>query len=270
MKHFCVVCALMCAAGCTDNDTGKAAVSADLNGCVRSAIDLANLWMERVTRWVRPEQVHRFAFRESDLVDTAARFATNTLPTINCVSPLFVKFERSMRVKSRVDDGRLIDLRGNADGRFAIEALAFGSRTEMTGNRLYFILNNGNVSTAWVRRFDNLLEGMGCYPQVQCIDGDPAAMGLFEIRWSGIAPIFIGEDGYDLECFLRLVTSGDARLYWGSGRFGLHEGKHVYEAERLARWIECFSDSIVPLRVVFAANDTYVFSVGGPDAKAQK
>ena len=259
--RLCLMGILVAVVGCTDNGKRNDTAVTNVDCCVRESIELTEHRIERVMRWVKPEQVYRDAICESNLVEVANRFITNTIPRINCVSPLFVKFEKSRRDKPVKDYGQLLDLRGNKDGQYVIEALVIGKQDVLLDNRLYFIFNQDNVTTTWVRRLDNVLAGMGCSPQLHPIARCADNIGSYEIRWSGIAPIFIGEDGYGLEYFLRQVMSGNATLCWGSGKCGLYEGKHVYETDRFIKWFNTFRDSLIPLKVIFATHDTYVFSI---------
>ena len=102
---------------------------------------------------------------------------------------------------------------------------------------------------------------MGCSPKLHSIARCADDIGVYEIRWSGLAPIFINEDAYGIEQFLKQTMTGNATLCWDSGKWGLYEGKHVYETERFVRWFDCFRDSLIPLKVIFAAHDTYIFSI---------
>ena len=81
--------------------------------------------------------------------------------------------------------------------------------------------------------------------------------------------VFTDENGAFKPEILKQAMSGNATLCWGSGKWGLYEGKHVYETERFVRWFDCFRDSLIPLNVIFAARDTYIFSID-VNQRAQK
>lgn len=268
--RICMIGILMAVMGCTDNVAHHDVAVTNVNSCVREAIELTEHSIERIMRWVKPEEAYRNSVNESNLVEVANCFVSNTMPRINCVAPLFVKFEKSLRKKPFKEDyGGLRDLRENEDGQFEIEAFVIGKRDVLLDNRFYFIFNQGDVTTAWVRRFDNIRAGMGCSPKLRSIARCTDDIGAYEIRWSGLAPIFINEDAYGIEHFLKQAMSGNATLCWGSGKWGLYEGKHVYETERFVRWFDCFRDSLIPLNVIFAARDTYIFSID-VNQRAQK
>lgn len=268
--RFCMIGILMVVIGCTDNGASVDDSITNVDACVRDAIRHNDIQIERIMRWVKAEDAYFSAVHESNLVDVVNRLVTNAMPRINCVAPLFVKFEKSLRKKPFNEDyGGLLDLRGNEDGQFVIEALVIGKRDVLLNNRLYFILNQDAATTIWVRRLDNILKGMGCSPKLHSIARCADDIDAYEIHWSGLAPIFINEDAYGIENFLKQAMAGNATLCWGSGKWGLYEGKHVYETERFVRWFDCFRDSLVPLKVIFAAHDTYVFSIDSsamPDA----
>lgn len=259
--RFCMIGMLMVILRCSDNGSHSNVADIKVDSYVHASIELIEHRIERMMRWVNHEQVYRDVICESNLVEVSNSFLTNTIPRINCVIPLFVKFEKSKHDKPYKDYGGLRDLRENKDGQYVIEALVIGKREDLLDNRLYFIFNQGNVTTTWVRRFDNILAGMGCSPQVHLVAGCAEGIGVFEIRWSAIAPIFIGEEKYGIEYFLQQIMSGSTTLCWGSGKWGLYEGKHVYETDRFVKWFNTFRDSLILLKVIFATHDTYILSI---------
>lgn len=88
----------------------------------------------------------------------------------------------------------MLDLRGNEDGQFEIEAIVIGRRDALLNNRLYFIFNHDATTTTWVRRLDNILGGMGSSPKVHSI---ARLRKLYE--WLKQGPLTIyGELEYEL------------------------------------------------------------------------
>jgi hypothetical protein len=91
----------------------------------------------------------------------------------------------------------------------------------------------------------------------QCTNG----MGVYAVRRTFLAPVFLGDGAYSLEDFLKCAVTGEVQLYWHCGKWGLSEGKHIYEKHQLSSWLDYWNDSLIPMKVIFSAYGTYIFSV---------
>lgn len=242
------------AVGCSRN-------APDVKDCMRSALASERHWEERSLRWLHSLPVHREEIDKASLEDMLCSFSTNGHRNFKCAVPLFVKFSKDRALVEDRSVGRLVDLRGNADYSYGLEMVLFGDECAVLSNRMYFCYReegSGQV-VVWSRRLDNVHAWSSPCPTADMrLSGD---IGVFSVERRGLCPVFLGDEGYGIEQFLRKVLAGSAELYWWCGQWcGLCEGKHVYDATAFGRWVECNRDFIVPMRLVFSVGEAFIFS----------
>lgn len=229
--------------------------------CVSVAMNIEQCWEYPFERWANTNIVFRRRVDRSTLDDLLLFYCTNISLYSRCAVPFFLKFDCVKDNGAPNRKGALHDVRGDPEGNFCVEITIFGHEDALMDNRLYFLSEEGELVTLWSRRLDNIQRGMcgGACPRLEAKYAD--GMGTYYIRWSRIAPMFLGDDTHRLEDYLKRVSSGKSKLYWHCGKIGLHEGKHVYERSELMKGID-YWDTIIPLQLIFSANGTYVFTVG--------
>ena len=241
--------------GCSGDNTKVS----DLDDCVHEAILRENYMIRRRMRWIRSDNAYHDDISFNALIDAVHFFSTNTALYRKCAVPLFVRFEKGNISKRNVGSGRLLDIRGNSDYPFRMEMSLLGEVDSLLDNRLYFIFPQTNTTVVWSRLVNAICADMYSIPRLeqQCTNG----MGVYAIRRSFLAPVFLGDDAYSLEDFLKCAATREVQLYWHCGKWGLSEGKHVYEKQQLVSWLDYWKDALIPMKVIFSAYGTYIFSV---------
>ena len=241
--------------GCTKNEV-------EISDCVRSAIATEDYWEERSLRWLNAPSTYRIEIDQSALDSVAHNFVTNIAKRFKCAVPLFIKFTKDCSLKENRSAGRLFDVRNNTDYPYCLEAILWGNESAVLCNRLYFCHKNEctNQVVVWSRRLDNIHAWYSPYPRVgkRLMDD----IGVVDIRRRGLSPLFLGDEEYGVERFLKRVIDGNATLYWWCGQWGgLCEGKHIYDSVMFEKWIENNRCFVIPMHVIFSAGNTFIFSV---------
>ena len=252
-----ILLVMLVAVGCEKEEHNQIS---DIPPIVRSARTTEKYWEERLLRWVEPTSMHKDKVDNELLENLLSHFVTNTASYFKCSVPLFIKFAKDYSIRKDRSDGRFSDIRENPDYPYTIEALLFGNGDAILQNRLYFTFSSNEHVTVWSRRIDNLDSSISFRPRKEKTYRDD--MGVYSLNKEGLAPIFLGDENFCLDDFLNQVLSRQSRLYWWCGLWsGLSEGKHIYNRDEFEQWIAFSPHLVVPLKVVFAAHNTYVFSI---------
>ena len=246
------------AAGCAKNEV-------NISDCIRSAISSENFWEERSLRWLNCPSAYKIEIDQSELYDVSHYFVTNISIRFKCAIPLFVKFSKDLSLKQDRSADRLVDIRNNVDYPYCLDMILLGNESAVLCNCLYFCYEDEctNNVVVWSRRLDNIHAWASHYPTLdKWLMKD---IGLFNIARRGLCPVFLGDDAYDIEKFLKQSIVGRAKLYWWCGQKGLCEGKHIYDSDKFHKWLENMKCFVFPMRVVFSIENTFIFSVDSFD-----
>lgn len=257
MRVFALM-VLIFAVGCTKSEI-------DISDCIQSAIATENYWEKRSLYWLNCPSPYKSEIDQSGLDDVSHYFVTNISARFKCAVPLFVKFSKDCSLKENRSNGRLVDVRNNVDYQYCLELILLGNDSAVLSNRLYFCYKNEctNQVVVWSRRLDNIHAWYTPYPSIEKQLKDD--IGVFDITRRGLCPLFLGDDDYNVERFLKYVIDGKTTLYWWCGQWcGLCEGKHIYDSGVFEKWVESNRHFLVPMRVVFSVGDTFIFSIDCP------
>lgn len=254
MKVLTII-AMAIAVGCTQD-------AVDVSGCIKSALASEVYWEEMSLRWLTEPSVYRTAMDTPKLDAMAHNFVTNISMRFKCAVPLFIKFSKDRSLKEDRSADHLVDVRNNVDYPYCLEMILVGNAEALLSNRLYFCrkADNGEHIVVCARRIDNIHAWYSPSPSLEKRLVDD--IGMFDVRRRGLCPVFLGDDEYDIEQFLRKFVDGGTALYWWCGQRGpVCEGKHIYDACAFEKWVERNKDFLVPMRIVFSVGDTFIFSI---------
>ena len=254
-----VLAAMLGFAGCEGEESVR------LSDEIRSVANIEKKWERGCLRWRKAKCRYRADVDTTAMIRAAHDFADTEWMHADSAVPLLLKFSRDRSIKAEKTHERLVDLRGNPDGQYCITALIFGTRAGIMSNSLCFCFPDAGRVAVWSRRFDRMDSWSRSSPfQLQAgrISDIPFDdLGVFSASWSGLRPVFLGMDGFALEDFLRGVEERGLKLYWCQGKMGgVGEGMHLCDARAFEDFI-LGTECIIPLELVFAADDTYIFSM---------
>lgn len=234
--------------------------------CVQSTIEREKYWESRILRWIHPSDVFTNAVDRVRLERILMNFTTN----LHCCGavPMLVKFSKDATLCESRKEGAVVDVRGNPDYSFEMRVLLFGGDDDLLSNRLYFCFPDSQLTVIWSRTLESIHSFAKFNPRLEKLHRE--GFGLYSMTWRGLSPVFLGDDSFCLDDFLKRAVSGTADLYWDCGVWnGIPEGKGVYRREIFERWIDAH-DKRIPLEIVFSAHDTYIFAVGGKRMPAKR
>ena len=236
----------------------------DLDKCVRAATESYEKRVKRIMRWVKPENVLRDEIDEKLLKQKAELLlGADASPCYKTSIPLYVRFQKhkELNVEDGADRGRDIDK------RFDLDATLFGLRDSLLDNRLYFVFHGTNHVVVWSRLVGNVSAkymGLTSVLKANSKNDSGEDISVFRVAWSALNPMFLGDELYGIDDFLKRLTKRDAALYWSLGKDGLYEGKHIYAADAFEAW-HGSCDTLMPLKMVFATSNTVMLSLGEAD-----
>lgn len=240
--------------------TGCSNSESYIESSLQSAIAIEQSWEHPFADSKVKCSIHREQMSKSSLSNAVHLVLNGVQSFQRSAVPLVVKFER-IKQESKCAEDDMSKETGHDTSRFRIDAVLFGYGESLLSNRFYFLFAENDLMTLWSRKCDNLLAGMGRTPYPILENECTHNMGTYRVRWYDVAPIFFSNEKYKLDDFLNKAVHGEASLCWHCGNYGLHEGKHIYIQDRLSRWLDERRETVIPLKMIFAANGMYIFSV---------
>ncbi|MBR2837817.1 MAG: hypothetical protein IKE55_03455 [Kiritimatiellae bacterium] len=196
----------------------------------------------------------------STLIRAAHEFLECTSMHANCAVPLFVMFSKSKNCADAGTVGPVADVCGEHGGKFCLFAFVLGTRAGIMSNSLCFCSSETNRTLAAIRHFKFPRSHPGCsFSRIGSnLRNSPTKdLGVYCNLVAGLDSFFAEEASFRLEEFLKEAVGRGVCLYWCLGEWGITENKNAHDFAGLAEE----SEYIIPLKLVFATDDTYIFSM---------